>query len=376
MADQTLAAMARFGVSADNIKKAYGERVRIALLLRNMSGLSSFSENPEWGVLDEELKKRARALTSDYLLSGGIPSLSLIREVLRDTSDESNLQLLYRSKNLLPGSARQEVLSSIQSLCSQKAQSAVCRWGGIDAAEAKLSVFVAGLAAAPLTPESIEPKGNEFVQIDKMYRELENSGDPYLDSLVALKSQYLYSKFADFLLRIGSKNPALMEPLKQKANESQEAAAKFRQSCQNIAASASLPARYSGYCAGPETTIQGLNSETYLARQSRGYRTISSSDPKSSAITELQKKLFAEDNKSDALLSLAREYLRGGHFSHAAGAASYGLSLNVDSSEDLKVVLGCSLIQLGFVGEAKFQLGTSKSSDPQKGKCLKEASSI
>ncbi len=375
-AEQAFIRIFQLGANQEIKLKSFSERIKIALLLRDVKTLGALSEYAEWTSLDDELKKRSYALAIDLLLSGAAPPQSLLQKLTQDSMDENTLVLLYRSKGLLLSQFQQKIFTAIQNLCFQQSQSVLCRWKKLDLSENISGKFIASLSSTSLIPESLELKGNEFVSIDKIYREIENSGDPYLDSMVTIKSHFLYSKFADFLGKMSDKNPSLQEPLRQKMNESLSAARKFQQSCQNIITSAALPQRYSGFCIG----IQNISIDTFLSKPIRSFGTRSSKDPMNKKILELQKKLLAGEDRLRSILSLAKEYLLMGNNSHAAGTANFGLSLGLttanESEGELKIILGCSLIELGFISEANFQLNSTKHSNQQKTRCLNEAKNI
>ena len=350
--------------NAEARSKTFAGRVRIFLMMHDMNSIARIvAHSGGSSMLDADLTKRIQSQAIDLMTSGGSPPESVLRSFLVSSDDESVLQLLFRSQGILSPGVVQGLKSSIQKRCAGGGgRGAICRWGALEAAEPVLARYLSDLTTAPATPEAIEPKGAEFVRIDKIYRDLDGSGDAYVDSWVAIKSALLYSKFSAFLLKVGQKNPALAAPLQQKAGESSEAAKKFRQSCQNIAASAGLPAGQAQYC----NTNDNVKLGSYFARSVKTFNGAPARDPSSKKISDLQKELFANEDQPAPLLAIAQEYYNMGEYAHAAATAGYGISLNVSTAEDLKVTLGCSLARLGYLGEAKYQLGVSKSSDPKK----------
>ncbi len=261
------------------------------------------------------------------------------------------------------------VVAEASSRCRSSNQGTLCRWMSAQKLHRDLVAFGTATKSAPAKVESIQTLAGSLSTFLTEAKDFTQTGDPQLDIFGSLHSGQAYLYLAEFLGRVGAANPALAPALKAKASESTQTGLREKMQCQKIIASASLISPINRACA---SQVAASPSEALAWPRIVADRSVRGSDPKSAAIDDLQKKIFADASKPENYLSLAALYYTQRNYHHAVALSEYGSSTFAGSKDDFATVKGCSLTKLGLYNEALFFLKAGSDFQNLKSGCLSE----
>jgi hypothetical protein len=355
---------------------AMEEGLQLAVVLKDWETLSEWIQNPLWEKIPQASQSRVFQQVSDAINSPiEIPEI-LVEKILQRGMNANTLLALYKSTARINSRAKSKVAELVDNVCRGKQSTfPVCKWETLKRLEKAKADYASGLQNADPSPQSIEKQANKFTALTNAYQQLEKSGDPQLDMLLSLENKFAYEAFANFLLKVGRKNPALKAVLTQKASESIANAKQYQARCRQIATRSATLTPVNPYC---------LTNELPPVEELVGWQNTHSSSKKISDLTssdaiDLQKRVFGMKEPDEAMLKLAQLYFDKGYFNHAAATAQYGINSYPNKKNDFKSILGCSLSSLGLFNEANFHLLQAKQYGEFKGlaeKCYREVASF
>ncbi len=352
-------------LDAAGMNAVYTEKMRIALLLRDLSLLEGLASQPRWAQLPPDLKKRTTEIVQEYVASGVPVPERLLARALEGGVSDGMAMALFKVGNRLPRSASAQLHAYARTTCARGGGS-VCHWLRMGQADAALQGYLDALAKSPPNMGSLEGLAGRFPSVEAAYRAMDGSGDPYLDMYLAVKTYFLYSELGRFLEKTAKSTPDATEVLMQKANESMDTARKYLAACGTVAKAAAIQGPQPAICDGRSNPNVSAYLRVGASRPSRKL----TSDPSSERIVALQKSLLVDEDRAINLGTLGNLYLSGGAVHQAIATASLGLSQNIGEEDEFKRILGCGLAELGLENEARFHLQDAKVPDERKAPCL------
>lgn len=327
--------------------------VNVALITRDSQVLSKLSRKPQWKNLGGATRKRVTDFVADLLISPAEIDGDLDEVFAEDVSQPSALPAFVQAGEALSSKVRSRLERSLESQCSRGRQQPACRWNAFVELDGPYMALRKELLSGSRNPNGIEKRATQFQAIWGKLRELQGSRDPYLEAAIALRSRWLFLNFAEYLADVGKENPDLREVLSGKVQETRQAADKYGKGCAEIrvkAAPFSPAARQCGASSEP------LGTRLYSWESRMNSRNMESFTGESKDIENTRKVLFRKPENKEALLNLADQLYRAGAFHHAAGVATFGVATGKQLEGDFRVLLGCSVGELGLLQEASFHL--------------------
>ena len=340
---------------------AYTELVTMSVALRDWDQLAQLTNSGNWSSVSGQVKQQLSDLAGNALESPIAPSSSLLN-VVRKLNMTPLLAL-----GLFKASQKVKSLSGLSNsatsnLCSSSAGAAVCRWNMLTKVDQKARSLLAALGGAADLAK-MEGIANQYAGVLQDYTSLEGSEDAALDIMVSLRQANLYAKFGMYLSNVAKTNAQVAQILSAKANESMQTAKAYKNRCKKIIESTGLISSINKSClAGSNPTISdaliwgSASSPVSIKRVSK------------SELSAEKKSVFSV-YAPNTVLPLATALLKQGAFHYAAAASVYGLSLG-SQQPDFNTILGCSVLQLGYLSEAGYYLKNGSDIDGHKSKCL------
>ena len=348
---------------------AFDKSVKIAAMLRDPELLAGLLDSPQVMSLPGETRESAeQQLTS--ALENPIALSPRMQKYLVTRARGEELLALFKGQLKLSGSARQALLSRVHRECEKGAVSALCKWATWPAAAAQIKSFEATMAKAPAVMGSVEPAANRMASLLTAVKGYESSGIARLDMLISLGNAQIYQAFAQFLERTAAANKDLAPVLNAKAAESFSASKQNHDQCGRILRSADLKsARLTELCGQG----RGLASvEATLESNVRYKIDAPKNDPSGSGILDQQKALFVSRDNWKSYMDIGETYLRDRQWHHAAATAALGRTAFPSSEEEFNAILGCALVNIGFLNEAQFLLNKASDMNGHKTACLEQ----
>jgi len=359
------------GGSAGERVKALSEAVELTLLLRDWELLEDLAGSSLWSQLPGPLSQRIREQAVNILESPiEVPGF-VARELLRGGLNDGTILALYKAVPRLSAAAASKVKSELSGFCSSKGGFPVCKWEKAKIAEENTDQMAQGLSRSPASVQSVEEKAKAFLSMVEGYRQLENSGDPQLDIVVALKSYSLYNAFGDFLTKVAAASPEFKDVLQVKIRETQVSANAQLARCRKLVEKTTLITPANRPCVKGEP--QPLEKMLYWSDNFSGGSKRGSAG---GVLGPIEAQLFNGKSGGEAQLKAAERYLEAGYYHHAAAAASLGSAAFPDKDGDFKAILGCSLMRVGLLSEASFHLKMSSGYQGLSGRCLAQVREI
>jgi tetratricopeptide (TPR) repeat protein len=340
---------------------------QVGLALRDWSSLRQAFSSPLFDGISAQTKSRMREQLTDYIDSPNAVSSDLVSVLLKSGITDDALLALYKAQYKLAPGARTYVMREVQKRCSDGSRATVCSWASLNGLDDRKSLFLRSLASAPQTLEGIQATAGRFMDTVNQYHSLEGSSDPFLETILSLRSYELYTAFARYLQNAGDANRSLKPVLQQKANETLATAKQSLNHCRMVNEKSSVLHPAIKDCASGKSPPLAELLRTNLIRPVDG----PGSDPHSPKLDNLRRAVFtSKGGNEEAALKLARTYLDERDYFHAAAAAAYGMGLYKNSERDFRTVLGCAVMNLGYYSEANYHLDNGESDDGLKEKCL------
>jgi hypothetical protein len=344
-----------FGNTSFDIKTrtdALEDQINTELLLHDLTSLIQSMREPMFDKVSISTKNRVRELLSDSLDSPIEASDALVGAVFRLGLTEDTFLSLYKGRYKMSAASGARVLTEIRSRCGSDSKQAACRWLQFEGLEGDFVKTGQYLSVAPADLKSLEGVASRYMATIAKYQALESSTDSHLETALSIREKSLYLYFSAYLTRVANANPELRNDIIQKAREAQATAATYQQKCTMIVNKASVVNPAMKFC----SASQNPAFRSLLIWNGVSVSTAPRSDPSSDKITELQKGLFAGSNDADPLLNLAHDYYMGQNYYHASALAAYGSATFKDRAHDFQAILGCSVLNLGFLNEAGYHL--------------------
>jgi len=348
--------------------RAFNELVTMSLALRDWDSLSKLTSNSMWGQASSQSKQQLSDLAGNALES----NITMTREmtsVIRKIPATPSLAIgIWKASfsNRSLGSLRNSVVSS---LCSSNPSAAACRWNSLIGLDKKSTALNSSLGAASGDLTKMEALANQFSGMIQAYTQLEGGEDPALDVVTSLRQAELYGRFGLYLRKVAQSNAEVGQVLAAKSQESLNTANAFKQRCKKIIQSANLVSPVNKSC------LSGRNDS--LSQIFSGANSVNAPSVKNvatSALTDLKKNVFSV-YEANSVLKLASALLSQGAYHYAAATSMYGLSLGV-SQGDFNTLLGCSVMQLGYVSEASYYLNSGSDFEGNKSRCQSRLKSL
>lgn len=345
------------------------QAVTIALLLRDWEILKTYVEDRLWMKLPATTRQRVKQQVMDLLESPADVPAGMVGRVVSSSLDVADLLPLYKAQFRVSPSVRSIIQRAVTNACANKKnQRPVCRWRQVPEIDKKWKALEEHLRAIAATVDNVEKEVQRFMSVIGQYSALEGSGDPQLDAIAALRAFEVYRALAEFLQRVGIQNSEFKDVLLAKSKESAQTAARFLIKCQGIVKRAALLTSVNKYC-------EDAKSPTFEKLLVWGDVDVASPNGKDSTsgnVQNLERDIFVATKSGEPLLTIAKTYYDDEYFNHASASASYGMSLYPSLAKSFEAVLGCSLIRIGLLNEARYHIQQSEDYSGLKKQCLKE----
>ncbi|MBC7385292.1 MAG: hypothetical protein H7301_03895 [Cryobacterium sp.] len=344
-------------------QSALVDAVQTSLLLRDWNKLADLLKNELTRQLPPELKNRIHDQTSDLLIAGLMPPQRMLNESISVDGNGDLLNLLYKFRNTLPSGLRLKVDAAAQAKCSRDPGQAICVGDKIRGLDAEIGRFNSSLKPTKGAAASLGNTAQIFQRLSQNLQTYENTGEASIDGAVAARAYRLYRSFATYLSSLASVSPEIASVLTGKAQETLSSAKIYLGRCQkNLSGSRSCD---SGALPSAEVSEPsgGLNSV---------FANSSGKDPKDENLTEPRKNLFAGKDESQSTVELAENLYRSKNYSHSAALSASSLVAYPNAAGNLKTILGCSVLRLGLLREARYHLKESSELNGWKSGCSNE----
>jgi hypothetical protein len=348
--------------------QATEDALNVALLLRDWSLLKTVLRQPTWREITPAAKTRLRDQLIDLVDSPAF-SADFAPILFSLGLNDSGLLALYKAQYRIDPSLRANVLQEVSKRCKTDVRKPFCFWQKLGEADAKKNAFVQSLTTLPATMQAIQSSAQGFMQASGVYHQIEGSGDPLLESVVAMRNGELYSNFGDYLKRAASQNADLKPVLTQKAQETFTSAKAYQETCRLTILKSLTFRAVRQLCA---TSDRSPATKELLEWEKINISAEPPTDPADPKLVPLKKKVFSAKDAGDALLDLAKTYYDGKNYRHAAATSSYGIALYKQNERDFRAILGCSVMRLGFYAEADYHLTNASAYEGMAETCKKE----
>jgi len=357
--------------------QVYEKMVKLALMLHDVNVLAQLwsGSNFKWMMeVSSETKRAAQQQLVGIMDSKAeLPAVLFTGFTKLSTSDDDWLPL-FKAQFKAPSETRQEIVRKIAAGCRESLQTPLCKWSNWNRAARDIASFVSTTQTAAPALTSVEPMAQKLNGLLEEFRGFGGSGDPQLDIFVALGTGQLYQGFGDLLDRIAQAAPEVAPILKQKAAESKGSAAKSRNQCKTIIASAKLISPMNLYCESRSVALPSLEQAFKWPKTT--HMNPPTTDPRANDIDQAEKKIFVNRKDWKLYFDLAELYLAKGMWHHASATSIYGISSFAANQEEFEALLGCSVLHMGLVSEAQFHLGKASEINGHKQGCLSEIQAL
>ncbi len=347
---------------------AYEKSVKVMAMLRDSDRLAALLSKRMAKQINSQTRESAEQQLLGLVDNPIVLSSPVQNYLIENSSDD--LLPLYKAQLRLSKSQRSALLAKVNRSCAGKSNQPVCQWIRWSEARTAVHGFESAMSKAPTKMEAIEPAANKMAGLLEFTRTYSGSGIAQLDLLVTMANAKIYSSFAGFLERTAKANKDLMQILMAKAQESTDAAKKSVAQCQRVLQVSKLENTNLRSLCGDGRTLASV--ESTLDNTARYTLTSPGADPSSTALVEQQKQLFAKRDDWKSYLTVSEGYLRDGKWHHAAAAAALGRSVFPQSAEEFNAVMGCALIPMGILNEAKFVLNKASDINNHRTQCLEK----
>lgn len=348
--------------------RAYNELVTMALALRDWDTISTVVSNSMWSQASSQSKQQlsdlaGNALESNIKLTGSMSS------VIRKIPGSPGLALGVWKSSFSNPSLSSLKNSLVSSICSSNPAAGVCRWNSVASLDKQSQAVNSSLGSASGDLSKMEALAGQFSGMIQAYSQLEGGDDPSVDVVTSLRQAELYGRFGLYLRKVAQSNAEVSQVLMAKSQESLKTAASFKQRCIKIIETAKLMSPVNKSCrAGENSTISQIFGGM-TATQSPSIKNVATTELK-----DLKKNVFSV-YEANSVLKLASAHLAQGAYHYSAAISMYGLSLGVSQS-DFNTVLGCSVMNLGYLSEANFYLNNGSDYEGLKSRCTSRLKSL
>lgn len=333
-------------------KSAFEKYVRVITMMKDFREASAVMSSPMWSGVTESSRQMTRQILFDAYDAPINADLSALSRIPPNQMSNEELAVLSKHIYRLPKNWASDVLSELSKKCSKAGGAAPCGWRQMFTLIPTFQRWNNELTTAPATLAMIEPQAVKFNGIQQEAQKLQASGDPSLDATANLVSARAFTAFSHFLLKAAQVNKAIEKPLMVKAQDSTNTAKILNAKCKEILDSASMASPVLGYC----QSTTPLKIPDLVEWQKKAPFNLPSEDPKEPKIKDGIKVVFVDRKKPGGYLDLAETYYNTRHYHHAAATASYGMSAFAEAKDDFSTLYGCSLIEMGLLSEALFNL--------------------
>jgi hypothetical protein len=341
-----------------------GDELNLGVMLHDAATVQEGMSDSVSDHVSDSTRSRVREQISDALDSPVDLNAGEVNVLFKMGLSDESLLALFKAKRKLNGSIANRVQNEVRSRCGSESRQAVCLWASFEQLESVRAATLSYLRRAPTELKSLEGVASQFMETVRKYQTLEGGADPHLETAISIRGRELYNGFAEYLGRVANANPDLRNDLIQKARESQASGQVYLQKCEMLAKRAAInPALR--YCSS--TRVPSL--DTMLSWESGWAAGASRSDPSSAEVEAMQKEIFSTATDAEPMLKLSSYYLKNHYYYHAAALAGYGVGTHKEREGDFRAVLGCSLLRLGYLGEAGYHLRTATDFQGLKTEC-------
>ncbi len=354
---------------------AVEEGIQISLMLRDWAKLEEFTSNQLSNNIDSAVKTKLQNQLSDLIDSPISISDNLTQHLVRMGVNDEVLLSLYKSQHKLSPNLQSMIAREISARCGTQSKQSVCKWENLKRADLQLNTFRSNVNDCPNTIEGIDRCAKLFLNLTTYLQIFEGSGESLFELAVSQKNYEAYTIFASFLYKASNSSPDLQQVLLQKSKETMGTANVYSSKCKTIAEK-SITARFALKICGQSKspTVNELFESKSISLLNPS--SMPTSDPTNAQINELQKTIFASKDSSLSALSLTKLFYDQGYHHHAAAMSAQGLSSNKDANGEYHTLMGCSLIRIGLINEAKFHLNSGAMMDGLKTNCLANLNAI
>ncbi|MBC7397551.1 MAG: hypothetical protein H7333_08915, partial [Bdellovibrionales bacterium] len=342
------------------------DSVNTAIMLHDSSALVQAVNDAQFAQVSAPVKGRVRDQIADALDSPVELRPEEVSLVFKTGLTEEVLLGLFKARNKLDARVRARVDTEVAAHCGSQSRQLVCLWSQFSALERVRAGALKILKTASTDLKSLEAFASQFMETSRRYQILEGAGDPHLETAVSIRGRELYSEFAGYLNRVANANPTLKNEILQKVRESQGSAQVYEQKCITLSQKVTAINPAMKYCSSK--TFPTLENMLYWGKGLTA--NASHTDSASGDSENLQKSVFSSDSDPEPMLKLAAYYFENQKYHHAAALSGYGTSLYKAREPDFKVILGCSLLKLGYLTEAGFHLRSAGDYQNRKAACL------
>jgi len=344
---------------------SFKQAVSIAIAMKDIKKIAKLGSSASLiSKLDTDYKSQLENQLAS-ILESPVRVPSNLSTVVKSLGSSPALALgLFKATPRLSKSMVGYTNTLVKRICSRGA-GVVCNWKKLQSIDGQAKSFNGRLSRANLSADAIEQYAGGFSELAAKYSEVEGGADPQLGMVSSLRQYKLYNSFADYLSRVGKKNPSLSGVLKEKISESRVNAKNFLKRCKEIIASSDLLTPTNQYC---KTGQQKSFSSVAFWTRAKSSRSMASASE--SSFPEIKRNLFSSFKPED-LMDISYKYYKKGAFSYASAAATYALSLGGADTKSLNTIIGCSSKKLNLMNEAKYFLKNGSSVDGLRSECLR-----
>lgn len=347
---------------------AYDQAVGLSMALRDWRSLSQLARNRGfWARLNPDIKNQVKDQLNN-LLESPVEKPAYLSSLIRSFPPDAALSLAVVKAQGNSRSISSSMSRSMSSrVCRNSPSRAVCKWRQLDGLDRKRQqlkrIFKTSKSVGKL-----EAAAQQFEQISGQYASLEGSEDAQLDVVVSLRQAELYSDFGQYLIGVGRKNPDLGQVLMAKGKESIRNGKNFYTRCKKIIQSAKLVSPVNRFCYQRKNPSK---RNVFSWKDVRKLASVKTAAP--SKFKGNKKEIFANYN-GENLLELAFKFFNDGNYHYASALGAYGLSAGGNVAS-INTVLGCSVLNLGYLSEAKYYLANGSNFKGLKTRCMRQLKS-
>ncbi|MBS1960068.1 MAG: hypothetical protein JST80_11380 [Bdellovibrionales bacterium] len=353
------------GIDKKTSSSLWEDAVNTAVILHDRSKIRELIQDPRFAQTSSASKNRIREQMADALDSPMELTDGEAEILFRIGLSEESLLGLYKAKGRLAPAIAARVDQEARGHCGRSSKVPLCQWLIFQSLEPKRVQVLNFLKTAPTSLQSLEGVAGKFMEMARQYQAMEGSADAHLETAISIRGREVYQGFAGYLTRVAAANPSLKNDIMAKANESLGSAKVYQQKCLTIRQKSVAANPAMKFCSA--TTPPSFND--MLSWTKLSHSNAIKSDPDSDAILNLRKSIFSAKEAADPTLKLAEAYLQARADHHAVAMANYGISLYPAREADFKAVMGCALVNLGYLTEANFHLRASNDYNGLKTKC-------
>ncbi len=347
-------------------QQIFEKSLKLALMLRDFPLVaqlsSSFLMRNVSTATQTVFQHEIRSLLSSPVFVPG----ALVTSFMNWSNSDADLLSLFKAQFRLSPNSRRNVLERVANRCRASISTNLCRWYNWPNIEMRIRNFdrqVGETAPTMANLSTVAAAGHGLLSEINAYS---GGGDPEMDILVALADAHVLARLSQFL-RVAAEHsaPQVRGIIMTQATQSLREARTSQNRCHKIISAASLISPINIACArGVLPSLRQALSWPRLVNNREMTR-----DPFSRSLMHQEKNLFADHSHWQRYYKIARTYYGYHDWNFAAAVSVYGMSQFEGGKGKFKSILGCSILQMGLLGEANYILSTASDDGGYKRSC-------